>query len=521
MRCRIILTAVFILFLLPPIAARADGVAQQRVGYFAVPTPQGLQGICFVWHPGDALVKADAGIEADMIAGYPSAPPPYYWIFSYRIPPDKSSIEVTGLWQTNPQTRSAIAPGSIVAPLYPQPQPGWPCTPQNLAAQGFVRQFRNSAVAGAPLSGSGGMASGQDCATLHEEEADLKSRASGNPSGQVAPGTDAALVRVENRIVALNCPGPKPSGMPARIQNILAAAAQERVAYFQVPTPTGVDRLCFVWHGGAGRATAYVNPAMSAGFPATRPYYQYFDYDTDGRSHLTVGNFISATAPGAPNPTRLKVRLYDAPQPGWPCTPVNWQRLGYDRDLIVSGPQGFSVPASVVPVGDRSPAYYGLAVLKDIDSVGQPIMDGSGRQMTSHLCLLWKPDWRTEAFLSIDDKDNFYKAFSYTVDPVRHLAIVTGTVAPTTVVEGGRLEAKGGFFPYQAAAIFPLSAKPQPGWPCTESTWKDLEAAYVRSLQPPPGGGFHPVTGSISHGPNINWCGGLGFVPPACRALQR
>lgn len=295
---------------------------------------------------------------------------------------------------------------------------------------------------------------------------------------------------------------------------------QERVAYLQVPKPGGgVDRLCFVYHpGGAGRSVISfpIEPAMS---PDGHPYYAHFDYEVSpDLTTLTARHFFALrqTRPGPAGV--ITARLYEQPQPGWPCPPQNWARLGFDRQISVGNetqqrqqaqattgtapPQNFphqsagdrptpGIPAPQAPVaqdrgGDMAYTFVELPVL---DSHFNPIPDATGHPRIETYCLLWKPSWmldRVNVFV-LSENAKFYDAITYHVDQADLALVLDKLAAPTTVYEGGKLQDYGGTTVYRANVKVRLFPKPQSDWPCSDKDWNStLDHLQVLAINPPP-----------------------------------
>lgn len=101
-------------------------------------------------------------------------------------------------------------------------------------------------------------------------------------------------------------------------------------AFGALPAAAGKsgDALCLLYKPmqmleGYGVA---ISPAASPGYPARQPSYAFMSYDVDLKAREMTITELDAPDGTAVKP-RLKLKLYDVPQHGWPCRPANWSRL--------------------------------------------------------------------------------------------------------------------------------------------------------------------------------------------------
>ncbi len=288
-----------------------------------------------------------------------------------------------------------------------------------------------------------------------------------------------------------------------------AAAGRQKVAYVEAPKPGGVERLCFLYESSAGRSviSALIMPAMDPDYPNEKPYYMTYSYVVAPDESAVTISGLFALKQTTPNNIVVTAKLYDAPQPGWPCTGRNWSALGLET--VVHGGAPDDTPAQSTATPDRKVLFYAFAEIDNVDAWNTPIADATGAPTKTKVCLLWRSDWNTDNTVGMGSA-GFYKSFSFRVDPVQHRLKIYQLAAPAVELQGGTLVPIGnaGAHVYQADVTAPLYTEPQPGWPCSQEHWESLVAAHQqweeeqRSRGPgAPGWVPSPARGSGSQGP--------------------
>jgi hypothetical protein len=99
-------------------------------------------------------------------------------------------------------------------------------------------------------------------------------------------------------------------------------------ATLPVAAGKGGDPVCLLYKPmqmlqGYGMA---ISPAASPGYPARQPSYAFLSYEVDLEARQMTITELRAADGTAVKPG-LKLKLYDVPQHGWPCRPLNWSML--------------------------------------------------------------------------------------------------------------------------------------------------------------------------------------------------
>ncbi len=108
--------------------------------------------------------------------------------------------------------------------------------------------------------------------------------------------------------------------------------------FTQLPAPAGgeADPICVLFTPGQMLKSYGIAfpPAASPGFPAREPAYAFMNFEVDlKRRQMTITELRARD--GKASEPALKVKLYDVPQRGWPCRPLNWSWLMANHNVSV------------------------------------------------------------------------------------------------------------------------------------------------------------------------------------------
>ena len=122
-------------------------------------------------------------------------------------------------------------------------------------------------------------------------------------------------------------------------------------------------------------------------------------------------------------------------------------------------------------------AYIGPVPAYDYDR--QPVIDpNTGNQREDGFCIVWREGWvHNNSELEIVGGKNYYDGMSYRVNP-------SGTVTVYQVFRRDPRARNGRYF-FMTEYTAKLYPDPQPNWPCSDETWKEVLQTPEREYPAP------------------------------------